>query len=118
MSNTETTSPPTFHDLPLLNHTLNNIEDEIKKINDSVPKLRSDLYDVMTNENATEVIMIGQVTELERMPRGNDEIEPLDDAYKRLEAQYGGWQNNGGSEPGGSGIILVIYVVHVCGYML
>lgn len=115
---TETTSPPTFHDLPLLNNTLNNIDDEIKKINDSVPKLRSDLYDVMTNENATEVIMIGQVTELERMPRGNDEIEPLDDAYKRLEAQYGGWQNNEGSEPGGSGIILVIYVVHVCAYML
>ena len=95
---TTTTTVPSYDELQVINKTLteSNTINMSKPVNLSVPRLRSDLYDVMTNENATEVITIGQVTELERMPRGNDEIEPLDDAYKRLEARYGGWENSAG----------------------
>merc|ERR1719270_1830504 len=80
------TTVPTFEDLEVINVTKTNNQRDI-------PKLRSDLYDVIVNENATEVITIGQVTELERRPRDNDQVEPLESAYKRLEAQYGGWEN-------------------------
>ena len=46
--------------------------------------LPSELYDVKYSENATEVILMGEVTELERMPRDNlDNLEPLEGAYNR-----------------------------------
>ena len=83
--NVETTTVPSYDDLPVV----------LNSSSLDVPRLRSDLYDVMVDENATEVITIGQVTELERRPRDNDQFEPLDGAYKRLEAQYGGWENSG-----------------------
>ena len=114
-----TTTVPSYDELPVINKTLteSNTINMSKPVNLSVPRLRSDLYDVMTNENATEVITIGQVTELERMPRGNDEIEPLDDAYKRLEARYGGWENSAGRMKTWE-MVLVISVIFVSVFML
>ena len=95
--NVETTTVPSYDDLPVV----------LNSSSLDVPRLRSDLYDVMVDENATEVITIGQVTELERRPRDNDQFEPLDGAYKRLEAQYGGWENSGAqSGLGGSGLVI------------
>lgn len=95
--NVETTTVPSYDDLPVV----------LNSSSLDVPRLRSDLYDVMVDENATEVITIGQVTELERRPRDNDQFEPLDGAYKRLEAQYGGWENSG-AQSGLGGSFLVI----------
>ena len=95
--NVETTTVPSYDDLPVV----------LNSSSLDVPRLRSDLYDVMVDENATEVITIGQVTELERRPRDNDQFEPLDGAYKRLEAQYGGWENSG-AQSGLGGSVLVI----------
>ena len=112
---TSTTSVPSYDELPVINKTL--IEGNTINESSPVPRLRSDLYDVMTSENATEVITIGQVTELERMPRGNDEIEPLDDAYKRLEARYGGWENSAASKRTRE-MVLVISVIFVSAFML
>ena len=95
--NVETTTVPSYDDLPVV----------LNSSSLDVPRLRSDLYDVMVDENATEVITIGQVTELERRPRDNDQFEHLDGAYKRLEAQYGGWENSG-AQSGVGGSFLVI----------
>ena len=107
------TTVPTFEDLEVINVTKTNNQRDI-------PKLRSDLYDVIVNENATEVITIGQVTELERRPRDNDQVEPLEGAYKRLEAQYGGWENGSfGVKIGGHrGYVLVISVIIVSSHLL
>merc|ERR1719499_428581 len=47
-------------------------------------------------DDITEVIIIGNITELERMPRNNEEYyEGLEEPYLRLQAQYGGWENAG-----------------------
>ena len=86
------TSNPTTTKQELSFDDLNITRNEISN-NLTIPKFRSDLYDVVVNENVTEVITIGLVTELERRPRDNDQLEPLDGAYKKLEAQYGGWEN-------------------------
>ena len=95
--NVETTSASIYND--------NQVDRNSSSL--GAPRQRSDLYDVMVDENATEVITIGQVTELERMPRDNDQFEPLDRAYKRLEAQYGGWDNSGGDTDGGSRFLVI-----------
>ena len=94
--NVETTTVPSYDDLPVV----------LNSTSLDVPRLRSDLYDVMVDENATEVITIGRVTELARRPRDNDQLEPLDGAYKRLEAQYGGWENSGAGV-GGSALVII-----------
>ena len=58
--------------------------DDLELINTTKRGLSSDLYEVKYNENATETILMGEVTELERMPRDNlDNLEPLEGAYKR-----------------------------------
>ena len=91
---------PTFHDLELINQTHGD--------------LRSGLYDVLAAENATEVITIGRVTqELERRPRDNaeDGLEPLEGAYKRLEAQYGGWES--GAKGWRAGWVMVVTVSYL-----
>ena len=76
---------PTYDDLEVIYSdnitTSTTIKPSLK--NDST--LPSDLYDVKYSENATEVILMGEVTELERMPRDNlDNLEPLEGAYNRL----------------------------------
>ena len=43
----------------------------------------------------TEVIIISNNTELDRMPRDNDGQEILEGPYQRLRAQYGNWENSG-----------------------
>ena len=101
--NVETTSPaPSFDDLPVITNTSLDI-----------PRLRADLYDVIVDENATEVITIGQVTELERRPRDNDQLEPLEGAYKRLEAQYGGWENSGAGAGSSALVISTILLLRL-----
>jgi len=52
------------------------------------------------NDEMTEVIIISNFTELERMPRDNDDTsgevyEGLEGPYQRLQARYGGWENTG-----------------------
>ena len=102
--NVETTSASTYND--------NQVDQNSSSLNP--PRQRSDLYDVMVDENATEVITIGQVTELERRPRDNDQFEPLDRAYKRLEAQYGGWENSGEDTEGGSSYLVISTLFILC----
>jgi len=104
-STTESTDSkvPTYDDLEVIyseNITTSTTTTKPHLKNDST--LPSDLYDVKYSENATEVILMGQVTELERMPRDNlDNLEPLEGAYNRLDAQYGGWKNAGAeTDPG------------------
>ena len=72
---------PTYDDLEVI--YAENITGKPRLRNDS--SLPSELYDVKYSENATEVILMGEVTELERMPRDNlDNLEPLEGAYNRL----------------------------------
>ncbi len=52
-----------------------------------------------------------RVTELARRPRDNDQLEPLDGAYKRLEAQYGGWENSGAGVGGSALVILALLLL-------
>ena len=67
-------SIPSFDDLEVIS----------KMISTTKSSLSSDLYEVKYNENATETILMGEITELERMPRDNlDNLEPLEGAYKR-----------------------------------
>ena len=78
---------PTYDDLEVIysggNITTTSTTTKPSLKNDS--SLPSDLYDVKYSENATEVILMGEVTELERMPRDNlDNLEPLEGAYNRL----------------------------------
>ena len=87
-STTESTDSkvPTYDDLEVIyseNITTSTTTTKPHLKNDST--LPSDLYDVKYSENATEVILMGEVTELERMPRDNlDNLEPLEGAYNRL----------------------------------
>ena len=95
---------PTYDDLEVIykeNITTNTTTTSAPLLTTTTTKgsLSSDLYEVKYNENATETILMGEVTELERMPRDNlDNLEPLEGAYKRLEAQYGGWEESAASE--------------------
>ena len=76
---------PTYDDLEVIyseNVTTSTTTRPRLKNDSSLP---SELYDVKYNENATEVILMGEVTELERMPRDNlDKLEPLEGPYNRL----------------------------------
>ena len=80
------TKVPTYDDLEVIyseNITTSTTATKPRLQNDST--LPSELYDVKYSENATEVILMGEVTELERMPRDNlDNLEPLEGAYNRL----------------------------------
>mgnify|MGYP001312000389 CR=1 FL=1 len=81
------------------------VERGLREWLEAVPQcLRQDLLD---RSYSLLFSTIGQVTELERRPRDNDQFEPLDRAYKRLEAQYGGWENSG-AQSGLGGSFLVI----------
>ena len=75
---------PTYDDLEVIysgNITTSTTTKPSLKNDSTLP---SDLYDVKYSENATEVILMGEVTELERMPRDNlDNLEPLEGAYNR-----------------------------------
>ena len=83
--NTET-KIPTYDDLEVI--YAENITGKPHQRNDS-SSLPSELYDVKYSENATEVILMGEVTELERMPRDNlDNLEPLEGAYNRSVIRY------------------------------
>ena len=71
-------SIPSFDDLEVIS----------KMISTTKSSLSSDLYEVKYSENATETILMGEITELERMPRDNiDNLEPLEGAYKRYSLQ-------------------------------
>ena len=66
----------------------------------------------------TEVSMISNITELERMPRDNDgtleeEFETLEGPYQRIEAQYGSWENES-SNNYFSIYCIVIILLNIC----
>jgi len=67
-------------------------------------------------EDMTEVIIISNFTELERIPRDNydqsgEEFARLDGPYQRLQAQYGGWENSGSKLKTCAEIMMLIVVI-------
>ena len=72
----------------------------------------------ISTENMTDVIIISNFTELERMPRDNDGqagegFVRLDGPYQRLQAQYGGWENSG-SKYKICVHVMILIVVNMC----
>ena len=93
---------------------------DLSKYNNSL--LNTLLYTLeeseISTENMTEVIIISNFTELERMPRDNDGqagegFERLEGPYHRLQAQYGGWENSG-LKYKISVQVMIFIVVNIC----
>ena len=86
ITTTEDSKVPTYDDLEVIysENTTTSTTSTKPHLKNESSSLPSELYEVKYSENATEVILMGEVTELERMPRDNlDNLEPLEGAYNR-----------------------------------
>ena len=87
ITTTEDSKVPTYDDLEVIysENTTTSTASTKPNLKNESSNLPSELYEVKYSENATEVILMGEVTELERMPRDNlDNLEPLEGAYNRF----------------------------------